>query len=250
MKTFKAYLKDKKHTKYPTLETVFGSHSYNPNELQEELNKVDIPEYSDAMTERVHKVVAPINVSSLSKPEYDSVKAYTNGSFMVNDFLHQTASGKKIDEPRTLDNIKNIDSALDKHPTNVATSVFTGLRHSPTKSFPVIGTENPESTIVHLPAYTSTSTSYGAARNFARPVEHENDKNFGIAPGKHMHILKLHLPKGTPAMSVMGHTHFQNEKEILVGRGHNVKINTKPEINSDGVHIWHGTIVSRTQHNV
>lgn len=248
MKTFKEYLKSK--NKYPSLETCFGSHSVDPSTLEEEFDRVHIPEYSDAMTERVHKVVAPINVSSLSTPEYDAVKSYTARSYMTNDFLHKTATGNKINEPETSDKIKNIDSALDKHPTNVATSVFTGLKHSPTKLFPVIGDENPDHIMVHLPAYTSTSTSYGAARNFANPVAHENDADFGIEPGRHRHILKLHLPKGTPAMSVMGHTHFENEKEILVGRGHNVKINTKPEINVDGVHIWHGTIVSRTPHEV
>ena len=79
---------------------------------------------------------------------------------------------------------------------------------------------NPDKSIkAHLPAFTSTSIDPTVAEDFSTET-----------PGKHKHILKIHIPKGSEHGRFVGHvSRFELEHEFLLNKGRNLKIHPKPE---------------------
>lgn len=224
----------KQEDKHKSMETSFGDHS--KKNVSEDVDRI-----SHEDNAHIHNTVAPIG--KLSKHELDAVKDYSDDSTPINGMLHRHDKGydisHKIDSHLTS---KHLDTALDKHKTTEDAHVYTGIKYSPSRHFK----RGAKVASVHLPAYTSTSSSFHSAREFSEDTIHPNDDNHGIhhEDGVAKHVLKIHVPKGTKAMSLKKHSFCPDENEVLLHRGHNLEIHHTPEHVGKNTYLWHAKIVS------
>jgi hypothetical protein len=97
---------------------------------------------------------------------------------------------------------------------------------------------------LHLPAYTSTSTSKATALNFA--TDHPDSKG-----KRHNHILHIHLKPGQKGHYIGDQGYHGNEYEFLLPRNTTLKVHPKPQsfpagshhLNDYPVHVWHAHVV-------
>lgn len=273
MKTFKEYREDKKNVpetmittfgshslqknKKETMSTTFGSHSLPKDKpIQEKVRQnpgdgaaYKVHELSPEEHVHIHSTVAPLPKDKISGKEKEAVSDYSDESRPINSMLHRHSSGHDITTKNTSsyrDTAKYLDHMLDRQKTTEDMHVYTGIKHSPAKHFKKVDGKIPESKVVNLPAFTSTSSSIKSARGFAEPTMHPNDERHGIEypeSGEVRHILKIHVPKGSKATSLQSHSFCPEEKEILLHRGHDIEIHHKPEKLDPNTYLWHGKIV-------
>lgn len=264
MVSFSQYRTSK--SKPPSIETCFGSHSCKgegASKLSEDKTQDSTQptnhEISEPEEEHIHQNVAPLKSKDLSINELKAVKVYSNDSSKINKMLYNHDQNKpEGSESRHAEIIQanHLDNALGKHTTDGDMHVFTGVRMNPASHFKSSIGEVNKSTQLHIPAFTSASTSLLAASAFARHVRDnpesgpKNFANHGMSTDstRNKHVLKIHVPSGSHAMSLMEHSFAPDEKEILLGRGHTIEVHHKPEkIDTDesGVHtyLWHAKIV-------
>lgn len=258
MKSFKAYLKDKKEPK-PSMETSFGSHSKKPEpkpsmetsfgshslekKKPQSIDEAKLEDDSDEHQNHVHEKVAPEHTKKMSVDERNSLAKYTRGSTALNHALHQHHRFIPLDHD-TKEHADHLTKAIGKHKTTEDTVLYTGIKHSPVKHF----NHKDEHAHVHLPAFTSTTTSRHQAHGFSNDVKHNNDKHHGVEHGEFgaQHILKLHVPKGTSAVSVRKRSEFPTEHEVLLNRGHDIKIHPKPKHLGNHVYQWDAHVVGHS----
>ena len=277
-KTFKEYRESKKN-KPEIMETVFGSHSQpktetmttsfgshskpkNVNEDKEgfELEKKpkDAPAYAKhkltpEQDDHIHTKVAPLHADKISDMEKEAVHDYSDESRPLNSMLHRHAKGMDISTKNSESykkTVKHLDNALGRHKTTEDMHVYTGLQYSPSKHFKKVDGKVPERQNVSLPSFVSTSSSVKSARAFSQDTMHPNDERHGIEHeegGEARHVLKIHVPKGSHAMSLRDHSFVPEEKEVLLHRGHDIEIHHKPEKLDHSTYLWHAKIVA---HNV
>jgi hypothetical protein len=243
-----------KKKKLPALETCMGSHSKekkSKKSIAEALKKLeheydgsgadDAPFYEHH--EHMHHKVAPMK-KDISETEKEALSDYTDDSRGLNGALHHQYNGKNF-QSSYKHHVDTLTGLLNRHKTKEDSVVYTGLPKSPTQHFE----DHTKDAHVHLPAFTSTSSSLHVAAGFAQAAHHANDKKHGIEhdsggmdDGEARHVLRLHLPKGTSAASVKKHTFAPDEHEILVNRGHDIKIHPVPQVhtnkNGKKYHIW------------
>lgn len=262
MKSFKEYRKKNKDKPEPmetsfgkhsqpkkpeSMETSFGKHSEKKEHLQEKISPDSIPRLSDEEHTHLHENIAPIG--KLTVDQKEAVKDYSDESRSVNGMMRRHDKGMDINTKNTeayRTTVKHLDAALDKHKTKEDMHVYTGINYSPSKHFKKIDGKIPEKTTVKLPAYTSTSSSFHAAREFSDRTMHPNDERHGIEHeqyGEARHVLKINLPKGSHAMSLMKRSFCPAEKEILLHRGHHIEIDSKPTHTDDNTYIWNAKVV-------
>lgn len=90
---------------------------------------------------------------------------------------------------------------------------------------------------IRLPAYTSTSISKSIAHGFAR-----GHKNPETGKPEH-HILHIHLKKGQKGVYAGDHSHFPDEKEMILPRNTTLKIHKTPTKPDEHTHVWHAHVV-------
>jgi len=274
--SFKKYREEKK-AKIETMETVFGSHS-EPKAARNVMETVfgshslilEDSNISGILTDKnsgkhintvaqhihLHEKVAPIDHKNMSDNERESVHDYSDDSRPINSMLHQHAKGHDISVPSKVAYKKivgHLDSVLRRRKTTEDMHVYTGLKKSPAAHFKKEGGRVPEKKEVHLPAFTSTSTSIKSARGFAEETMHPNDERHGITypdDGHVRHILKIHVPKGSHAMSLKEKSFAPEENEILMARGHHIEIHHQPEHISKDTYMWHARVVGHHQHDL
>jgi len=236
--SFKEY-RSRKNKPFEAMETVFGSHS------QKSVHEASTPYSSptDADHDKLH-ANAPLNQTSLEPHQVKALTRYTRDSTMINGYLHNKHKGTNASEVYA-DQAEDISHALDKHKTKAPIDVYTGVPKSPSEHFHTVDGNTPTHTTVHLPAFTSTSTSLRKASEFSRETSHTNDVNHGIKEDT-KHVLKIHVPKGSSAASVRSLSNMDNEHEILLNRGHNIQIHHEPEDIGHNTMLWHAKIISRT----
>lgn len=231
VESFKEYRKRKL---FPVMETCFGAHSLPQNKLSES-------SYETVDHDKLH-ATHDLNTSNLSKDQKKAVEVYTSSSLGLNGYLHN-----KHKSLNAASNYKShadlLTAAMDKQKTKSPLNVYTGVLKSPAEHF-----THDKPVTVHLPAFTSTSTSRAASTQFAKSTTHKNDANHGIDSTDHdaKHIIKIHLPVGTSAASVRSHSNIQEENEILLNRGHNIEIHHKPEHIGNNIWQWNAHVVSHT----
>lgn len=245
----------KKKKKVPSIETSFGSHSKKKS-IRED---VEDPfkaahkhhELTNAQDAEAHLHIAPLHSDKLSADETEAVHNYTDNSTPLNGMLHGHDKGHPENKstPRLKDHAGQLDSALEKHKTTADMDVFTGIKFSPSKHFRRENGKVPTSKQMHMPAYTSTSTSLGIAKTFSEHTSHPNDDRHGVdsEDDEKRHVLKIHVPAGTHAMSLMKHSFVAGEKEIMLHRGHTIEVHHKPEQISHDTYLWHAKIISHNK---
>jgi len=232
---FKEFLNKKS---LPVLYTVFGRHS-NPPHASAHLPAL----YTSFGGDRLNESVLPPRFLDSHEEEihlknsikhHPSIKKYTDHSADINNALRRHHEKQQIDDD-IIEDIHSLDSVLDHAKTDRNLTLYTSLYESPVHYW-TNGDKN-GSTIVHLPAYTSTSTKYVQARKFAK-FDDSLDKT-----NKVKHLLKIDVPPKSKGGSVMSQSENPLEYEFLLHRGHNLRIDHKPEIKTDGTHIWSATVL-------
>lgn len=75
---------------------------------------------------------------------------------------------------------------------------------------------------IHFPAYTSTSTRFAVAHNFAQ-AKHDLDER-GPDQHHHFHVVAFHMPKGyTKGRHIGEHSDMPDESEVLLARNQKFK---------------------------
>lgn len=236
------------------IKTQFGSHSVKKNKLNEEnlAPLIDLNP-SDSVNKKMHEKTAPLNKSSLNKDELSALKEYSDESYDINNMHHERKKGVDTsDDEYDLQNelSRHIDSALDKHKTNAKMTVYTGIGYSPAKHFKRgLNGKLQKKVIVHHPSYISTSSKPSEAHFFSDEDSHKNDKEFGIEPGEHRHMLKISVPAGSNFASLKSISHSPDEDEFLGHRGHNLEFGEMPEKHGNS-YIWPVKLVSHTPDNL
>lgn len=193
----------------------------------------------------VHKL-APVP-KGLNQNEHESLQRYSDDSKDINLSLINYHNGHSWRQSHN-DYLSHLDKALEKTKTTKDTTLYSGIKWSPSTHL-VNKPENATHVDIHLPAFTSTSSSLNQAVGFAEPqMPHRDDEKNDVmgheALGSHRvrHVLRIHVPKGTHAMSMLKHTFAPIEKEVLLHRGHEIQMSVKPQRhfdrNGDPVNIW------------
>lgn len=279
MKTFAEYRESKKkeaeetkkRRKRPSEETDFGQHSIErqstkkKRKLSEETSFGEHSEHriSEAKIEHqneverdkdehdyIHKIVAPIK--TLKHHEKEEVIDYTDHSTPINHTLIHYHNGHSINQ-KIKPQIETLTKTIGRHSTTEDNHVYTGVKRSPARHFE----EGQQKVEVHHPAFISSSTSFELAKGFSESKSHEHNERHGVhldQNGQARHVLKIHMPKGTQAMSVKKHTFNPGEHEVLLNRGHDLEIHHKPTLhidkNGDKYHVWHAKIVGHSPANL
>jgi hypothetical protein len=218
----------------------------------------------------------PIHDANKVKDSKEAVKEYTSDSTDINRSLfnhHKTGQHPKdyddyVGKHRQMfvpsgniyhvhDHIKRLDDVMNNHKIAKDTHVFTGVSRPPMEHFK--GKTN-KPVKVHFPAYTSTSTNFDVTPNFSKNAksadEHKPLNTDAKKPknGQTKHILKIHVPKGTPGGSVRHLSPYQEpenhsfeENEILLHRGLDMEIHHQPTLVNHPEHghltVWHARVV-------
>lgn len=267
-KTFKHKTKDKipsietsfgshskKKHKIPSIETSFGSHSKKKTLSEDVSPVIKSHELSRAEQEEAHLHTAPIHDDKLNADEKEAVSDYTDNSTPLNGMLHDHDKGRDIsrkEHDASKNTATHLDSALDKHKTTADMHVFTGIKFSPAKHFKKVAGKIPTTQKLHMPAYTSTSTKLGVASGFSDLTSHPNDERHGVnsEDDEKKHVLKIHVPAGSHAMSVRSHSFVEGENEILLHRGHTIEVHHEPTRYDHNTFIWHAKVVDHNKADI
>lgn len=258
MKTFKEFRETKKKPdEVKTLQTQFGSHSIPKDDRVSIIQTVfgshsqkgvkPVVESAKVLPHPVHDEYAPLDVESLKPVEGKALKKYSDDSTVLNGMLHSNKKDRMITKTRFGDEVnttKHLDNVLNRHKTKEDFVVYSGVKQSPAEHFK----NGPRKMgIAHNPAFTSTSTDYVTAHGFANKTSHFNDDEHGMEEGKlYEHVLKIHVPKGSHAISMRKKSFLPEEDEVLIHRGYNISIHPKPEIDPGNptTRIWNAHLTT------
>ena len=194
--------------------------------------------------------------SGQQKTDIDYITDYTTGdSNDINDYLHRHYRKKasKNDLAKYKKNLQSIDRALTVQRLTKPLTVYTAVPESPANAWTIYGADIRLPIRLHLPAYTSTSTSLESVIEFAiesvtpDSVDHKRHppRNSKKAPGDvdTNQIIMLQIPVGTPAASVKGISDYPDENEILMPRGLDIEISPNPTVIKYGDYVWHARVL-------
>ena len=234
---------------YPSIETIGYNRAKTESLVAEKDNE---PKASDF---DIHRRQTIPKTTTQDDPNYKLLYKYTgSGSNVWNNILHRHYRQQRHGKSQ-FGKISQIDQYLQKFPLKQNLKVYTGIPESPSRVWEKYQADVNKPVRVHLPAYTSTTTSYTTAYvNFARedrispkdhPARNVNSVSFPVYKG--MHILHITVPKGYPALSLIDVSQYgDEEEEILLPRGLDVEIDPRPYIKptpgQPGI-IWFAKVV-------
>lgn len=208
-------------------------------------NSLSSPVYD---TPDEHAELAHEHALNLDSHHYHSVDAYITGgledghetgSKHVNDHLinahkakrqpkKEFAFGEDEDFQKVL-NLDHLDDALSKNKLEKQLTTYSGIGFHPQKLMK-------DGNMIHLPAYTSSSTNRAAALMYAKKDE----------DGVH-HVIQIKHPKGSTGLYIGDNEDFSPfyQKEHIMSRNSTIKVNPTPEEHMDNmgnkVHVWKAT---------
>ena len=170
---------------------------------------------SEFIPENIHKDVA---IDDPNDPELTPLYYHTLGSRTVNNILHQHYRGETEIDPKSppAKHIKKMDKVLKRFILSKPAKVYTGIPVSVEHAYEKYKADRSKPIKLHLPAYTSATTKFLQAISFS--------------VGRGNNILMIELPIGTPAVSLKKISSHEYEKEVLLPRGIDIKVQTTPEI--------------------
>lgn len=192
-----------------------------------------------------HKSLAEEHVKNLTGDHHVAVSAYISGGLRdghetgsrhVNEHLisaHNSGIEPKKhfkfgneDEGTEELHVDHLDDAIKQNKLHKSLTTYSGISFHP-------HTHVDSRNTLHMPAYTSSSTSRAVAMQYA-----SNKDN-------HVHhILKISHPKGSTGLYVGDNTDMSPfyQKEHLSPRNMKIKVNPEPEIHTDDhgneLHVW------------
>jgi len=256
-------LTESTYHKLPAIKTVFEA----------DWDNEPIKHYTDDEQREIHRS------EELPYTSVDSSinKYTTNQGKHWNNFLHRHYRGRSTntDHSRYANHVISTDAALTKNTLKKDYVLYTGLNESPVLAFELYNQPTDKPLTVHLPAYTSTTTSWRVAVRFAhnylssketdahyggKPVEKydrtrhelldingEKIKELPDNPNKRsIDILRIFVPAGTTGGSVRDMSYNSEEFEVLLPRGLNVIISPKPHVMYQfgaDIYVWNAKVV-------
>lgn len=179
-----------------------------------------------------------------------------DGSREINDSLRKNWLHETPIPDHIKDHIKSIDGALHQYvPLSDSLKLYSGLPESPVTTAGFEWNSTRSKKLIHLPAFTSSSTSPLKSLEFANldnhSVHHESDHHGVILP-KSRHVLQMEFDGGIhDAASVLDHSRNPHEKEVLLGRGHEFILHPRPTLvippgYHHRIYVWRATEGIRT----
>lgn len=188
---------------------------------------------SEFIPEGIHKDVAV----DPNDPAAGPLSYYTLGSRTVNDKLHQHYRGEtEIDSNSPVaQHIKKMDKVFKRFSLSKPAKVYTGIPVSVEHAYEKYKADRSKPIRLHLPAYTSTSTSFYQAVTFT--------------VGGNNNLLMIELPIGTPAISVKKISAHAYENEVLLPRGMYIEVKPTPDViekYGGKIHVWKAVALSHS----
>jgi hypothetical protein len=174
------------------------------------LREITSNEDVKANFENANKLMNHYKMNSFPKAEQSAIQNYTHSSVDMNDYHWRKHKFPGNHEPKKETETKHLDSALARHTTPHDLSLYSSTRHDPRTMKNAKG-------IVHHPAYLSTTIHKPVA--MSRDMNDSTDSN----GDHHLHVLKIHAPKGSPGAYVDHISKHQGEYEHILPRGSNLK---------------------------
>lgn len=221
------------------------------HEFIAEDKQYDPPEYfgyKKKIADKIHELE--------SLPWHNTLAQYTGSlASEINDLLHRAFRDQQISKANRnylLDKVAKIDSALKAKKIKKDLILYSGIPQSPSKAWKEYKQDTSKPIRVHLPAYTSTTTDFRVARDFARydtfnsrehPVINgdESVKNTSVHGS---HVLEIHVPKGLYGGSVKGISYHKGEDEFVLPRGLVVEIDPLPvQYGDSATYVWRARVV-------
>lgn len=173
--------------------------------------------------------------SSLKIPKGNSSLDHFGGagSTEINNALWENYKHSTSIPNHIASHIAAIHSILHAHvDLKSPIKLYTGLPKSPAAIAGMEWNSTRPKKILHLPAFTSTTTDLDIAHRFTDPDEetqhHESDHHGIILPNSR-HILQLNFNHQIKnAASIYEHVGNKHEKEILLGPRHEFELNPRP----------------------
>lgn len=233
------------YSKTPYLICQYGSHSIpRPiySDLDEDVKLIesgfgDDPDWQERIHSDLH--------SELSHDDLRVVHQYTSSSSGINRSLWNHFVSKSPIIPMIKTSIDKTDSLLDRNHKTTTGTVLTGLRFGPHRFIPEHHGDHFE---YHVPAFTSTTTVLdpeSVTKSFSHHDLVPVQKHIADVGGRNRHCLMLHLHNNAKALSVAMHSVVPSEYEVLLHRGMNISVSTKPDVYKDFV-VWHGSVIDHS----
>ncbi len=221
----------------PILNTVFGKHSQKRSKVVKEdsgeHNKYGLIDDPDTTTDNDLK-----DHYNFPDGDHGIIHRYTIDSHPINNHSHALSTGAiKTGDRVALDSsIDKMDSALAKHRTPRDLVTYSGVKESPEHTIKKYGNR------VKTSRFTSSSLDKRIAYAFAEDdISSQIKNNSGY---RVRHMLKIHIPKGTPGAYVNHISEHRGEREFILPRNTNMHIHHEPEIDHEnGLAIWHAHVL-------
>jgi len=178
-----------------------------------------------------------INPSDLRYDLYKkSISNYTSTSLDIAKILHKMYRNNNFKAPQYQQKeIQMLDDIMYNHPLKTNLRLYHGLKENPFRVWIKYKMPFHKSVIVHMPAFTSTSTDIKKAIGFSN-YDYNDMRS----------VLKMNVPAGTPGLSVRKYSQYPGENEILLGRGINLQISPNPKNYDNYTLIWNCKVLSAT----
>lgn len=238
---------------YPSIQTFMG---------EDKFGLVNYPSKEQQKIHRQYDITRNKEYSELDGPgsDMDYIGRYTSDSYNLNDYLHRhyrkaAHTVTKDDEKNYKNQVQSLDRALTLRRLKNPLTVYTAVPESPANAWAVYGADVRRPIRLHLPAYTSTTTSLKVAVQFAEDslptdsVDHRRHPPRNIKKGagdNGNQIIMLTIPAGTPASSVKNVSEIPEENEILLPRGMNIEVNPRPTLLKNGDYVWHAQVIGHS----
>lgn len=185
----------------------------------DKINFDQSPQTHTSDEEAFHQSHAP-NTSDSNHT--NAIRAYTTNSTQYNKHLWG------VEDHGLNSKIDNVSAGLKSAaPAHADFHVYTGLNANKNK---IVKGD------LHVPAFTSTSTSIHRAAKFVEPnknrhtEEYHPDENGNMVKHTVHHILKVNVKKGQQVGAyVANHSNYAAENEFLINKGHTIHISGNHE---------------------
>lgn len=217
--TLHNWINDGKHTDIDVHSIEYPQHDYYS----------DQDEYPDLVQEHIR---------NLNQHHTDAIRAYIHGgldvghdtgSIVVNTNLigayNRNVPIQKVHNfGKHVLHIDHLDDALQQNKLKHSLTTYSGIGFDPVDVM--------KNGMLHLPAYTSSSTNKSVALEYAHAINNR------------YHILQIHHPTGSTGV-YLGDNHDYtpfNQKEHIMPRGVTLSIDSTPDVYTDSegkkIHVW------------
>lgn len=227
-------------------------HRVDGASMEDAIEKIRKSDNPTTETHVQHHEVLVAGHPGIPESHHKFVRKYVDSSYSMNKGLFVRASeGHNPLEKRPV--LKATINGLDQlhHPVSGKHVVYSGVRWNPETASGMVYHHDDDNIAMHLPAFTSTSTSLRKAAGFATASERSGNKK---------NVIRFTLKHGDKAFPIhQDFSYATDESEVLLPRNTIVKISRKPSviitpkmgshIPSEETHIWDAQIIHQPREN-